>query len=163
MGSTPGCQRCHLRGFRRCRRATRSGTKSSAYNLNKIALRYSWFAKARNVAYLNTAVHDWLLCLASCGPSPPGYCVVGRAEKRRCRALLAGSAPGSICGAAIAFAAQMIFANVDLRLLVLLLDAGRLLLLLLHADYAVDGADDCDRDRRCPALHRRATEFRRSR
>ena len=26
------------------------------YNLNKIALRYSWFAKARNVAYLNTAV-----------------------------------------------------------------------------------------------------------
>ncbi len=27
-----------------------------SYNLNKIALRYSWFAKARNVAYLNTAV-----------------------------------------------------------------------------------------------------------
>jgi len=26
------------------------------YNLNKIALRYSWFAKTRNVAYLNTAV-----------------------------------------------------------------------------------------------------------
>ena len=26
------------------------------YNLHKIALRYSWFAKARNVAYLNTAV-----------------------------------------------------------------------------------------------------------
>jgi 4-amino-4-deoxy-L-arabinose transferase-like glycosyltransferase len=26
------------------------------YNLNKVALRYSWFAKARNVAYLNTAV-----------------------------------------------------------------------------------------------------------
>jgi hypothetical protein len=25
------------------------------YNLNKVALRYSWFAKARNVAYLNTA------------------------------------------------------------------------------------------------------------
>jgi 4-amino-4-deoxy-L-arabinose transferase-like glycosyltransferase len=26
------------------------------YNLNKVAFRYSWFAKARNVAYLNTAV-----------------------------------------------------------------------------------------------------------
>jgi 4-amino-4-deoxy-L-arabinose transferase-like glycosyltransferase len=25
------------------------------YNLNKVALRYSWYAKARNVAYLNTA------------------------------------------------------------------------------------------------------------
>ena len=27
-----------------------------SYNLNKVAMRYSWYAKARNVAYLNTAV-----------------------------------------------------------------------------------------------------------
>ena len=131
------------------------------YNLNKIALRYSWFAKARNVAYLNTAVMigfvpgivwaiaTWVLRGRARGNDVAGRCwparrlaqPVGRRSRRGSDDLR----------------------HVDLRLPVLLLDAGRLLLLLLHADYAVDGADDCDRDRRCPSLRRRATEFRHSR